>query len=79
MRSTNGYEERRQNAMSYGMSSRFKAAATASAIVLGSTRLAAGQSTDGAVFIPLHKETKALTGGHIVFRSGGEVFEFNPD
>lgn len=79
MRSTNGYEERRQNAMSYGMSSRFKAAATASAIVLGTTRLAAGQSTDGAVFIPLHKETKSLTGGHIVFRSGGETFEFNPD
>jgi len=79
MRSTNGYEQRRQNAMSYGMSSRFKAAATASAIVLGTSRLTAGQSTDGAVFIPLHKEAKALTGGHVVFRSGSEVFEFNPD
>lgn len=79
MRSTNGYEQRRQNAMSYGMSSRFKAAATASAIVLGTVRLAAGQSTDGAVFVQLHKETKSLTGGRVVFRCGGEVFEFNPD
>ncbi len=79
MRSTNGYEQRRQNALSYGMSTRFKAAATASAIAMGQTRLAVGQSTDGAVFIPLTHETKILTGGHIVFRSEGEVFEFNAD
>ncbi len=35
MRTNNGYEQRRQNAMSYGMPTRLKAAATASAIALG--------------------------------------------
>ena len=79
MRSTNGYELRRQNAMGYGMPTKFKAAATASAIALGAARLAAGQSTDGAVFIPLTRENKVLTGGHIVFHCDGETFEFNPD
>jgi hypothetical protein len=79
MRSTNGYEQRRQNAMSYGMPTRLKAAATASAIALGQTRLAPGQSTDGAVFISLTHEIKVLTGGRIVFRCEGELFEFNPD
>jgi len=79
MRSTNGYEQRRQNAMSFGISTRLKAAATASAIAMGQTRLAVGQSTDGAVFIPLNHEIKTLMGGHLVFRSEGELFEFNPD
>jgi hypothetical protein len=79
MRSTNGYEQRRQNAMAYGISTRLKAAATASAIALGLTRLAPGQSTDGAVFIPLTHEVKTLGGGHLTFRCDGEMFEFNPD
>jgi hypothetical protein len=79
MRSTNGYEQRRQNALSYGMPTKFKAAATASAIALGQTRLQPGQSTDGAVFIPLGHDVKNLTGGRIVFRCEGETFEFNPD
>lgn len=79
MRSTNGYEQRRRGMMSYGMPARLKAAATASAIALGQSRLAPGQSTDGAVFIPLSRETKALTGGHIVFRCENETFEFNTD
>jgi hypothetical protein len=79
MRSTNGYEQRRQNAMSLGMSAKLKAAATASAIALAETRLAAGQSTDGAVFLPLTKDVKNLAGGHIVFHAQGETFEFNPD
>lgn len=79
MRSTNGYEQRRQSMMSYGMPTRLKAAATASAIALGQTRLAPGESTDGAVFIPLTHEVKALSGGRLVFRCNGEVFEFNPE
>ncbi len=79
MRSNNGYEQRRQNAMSFGMPGRLKAAATASAIALNDTRLAPGQSTDGAVFIPLSHELKNLVGGHIVFQCGGDIFEFNPD
>ena len=79
MHSTNGYEQRRQNALSYGMPTRLKAAATASAIALGQTRLQPGQSTDGAVFIPMGRDVKMMTGGRIVFRCEGETFEFNPD
>jgi hypothetical protein len=79
MRSTNGYEKRREGSMSYGINAKLKAAATASAIALAQTRLAPGQSTDGSVFIPLKHELKALTGGRLVFKSNGEMFEFNPD
>lgn len=79
MKSTNGYEQRRQNAMTIGINAKLKAAATASAIALAQTRLPAGQSTDGSVFIPLGRDMKMLTGGHLVFRSNGETFEFNPD
>jgi hypothetical protein len=79
MRTTNGYEQRRQNAMAYGMPTRLKAAATASAIALAQTRLAPGESTDGAVFVPLTREAKTLTSGHVVFRCEGETFEFNAE
>ncbi len=79
MRSTNGYEQRRQGAMTYGINARLKAAATASAIALAQTRLAPGQSTDGSIFIPLTHDLKTLTGGRLVFREYGETFEFNPD
>jgi hypothetical protein len=79
MRSNNGYEQRRQGAMSLGINAKLKAAATASAIALAQVRLAAGQSTDGAVFLPLAHDMKSLSGGHLVFRAGGETFEFNPD
>jgi hypothetical protein len=79
MRSTNGYEQRRQNAMTIGINSKLKAAATASAIALAQTRLGPGQSTDGSIFIPLTHELKALTGGRLVFRAGLDTFEFNPD
>jgi hypothetical protein len=80
MRTTNnGWEQRRQNAMSYGMPTRLKAAAVASAIALGQTRLQPGQTTDGAVFLTLGRDVKVLTGGRIVFRCEGETFEFNPD
>ncbi len=78
MRSTNGYEQRREGSMTYGINAKLKAAATASAIALAQTRLAPGQSTDGSVFIPL-REVKTLTGGRLVFHSNGETFEFNPD
>jgi hypothetical protein len=79
MRSTNGYEQRRRNAMSTGVSPKLEAAATASAIALARARIAPGQSTDGAVFIPLTRDVKTLSGGHLVFKAGGETFEFNPD
>jgi hypothetical protein len=79
MRSTNGYEQRRRNSFTEGINAKLKAAATASAIALAQTRLAPGQSTDGSVFIPLTRDLKTLTGGHLVFRADGETFEFNPD
>ncbi len=79
MRTTNGYEMRRQNAVSYGMSQKLEAAAMASAIALARTRIAPGQSTDGAVFIPLGHENRSLAGGHLLVRVDGHDFEFNPD
>lgn len=78
MRSNNGYEQRRQGALAFGASLRMRAAAAASAITLAQVRLAPGESTDGAVFLRLPK-AKALSGGHVVFHSEGETFEFNQD
>jgi hypothetical protein len=77
MKVTNGYELRRQNFLSYGLSARVKAAAEASAIVLIPTKLKPGESTDGAVFF--RNDAKTLTGGHLTFRTSGEVFTFNDD
>ena len=79
MKSDNGYEQRRQNALAFGGSQKLRAAAAASAITLAQVRLAPGESTDGAVFMRLPKDPKALTGGHLVLHSEGETFEFNPD
>jgi hypothetical protein len=45
MRSTNGYESRRQQYLAEVASTKIKAAAAASAIALVQTKLAAGQST----------------------------------
>lgn len=50
MKFTNGYELRRQNFLSYGISAKLKAAAEASAIVMVPTKLKPGESTDGALF-----------------------------
>lgn len=77
MKFTNGYELRRQNFMSYGVSAKVKAAAEASAIVLVPTKLKPGESTDGAIFF--RNDAKTLTGGHMTFRVSGEVFNFNGD
>jgi hypothetical protein len=79
MRSSNGYEQRRQGALGMGTSARLRAAAAASAIALAMVRLAPGESTDGAVFMRPLKDPRSLTGGHIVLHSEGETFEFNPD
>lgn len=77
MKFTNGYELRRQNFMSYGVSAKVKAAAEASAIVLVPAKLKPGESTDGAIFF--RNDPKVLTGGHITFHVSGEVFNFNDD
>jgi len=77
IRSTNGYEQRRQAALAEVLSTKLKAAATASAIALVQTKLAPGQSTDGAVFFP--SEAKALNSGRLTVNTGTDIFQFNPD
>lgn len=77
MRSTNGYEVRRQNALAEVSSTRLKAAAAASAIAFVQTKLTPGQSTDGAVFLP--SDGRALGGGRLVVTTTVGVFEFNPE
>jgi hypothetical protein len=73
MRSTNGYEQRRQAALAMN-STKVRAAATASAIALVQTKLPPGESTDGAVFFPT--DGKPLPPGHLVVRTNTDVFTF---
>ena len=73
VRSTNGYESRRQDYLAVG-STKLKAAAAASAIALVTTKLSPGQSTDGAVFYP--SGGKPLGSGRLIVNAAGEMFEF---
>lgn len=73
MHSTNGFEARRQNMMANG-SAKLTAAAAASALVLGTTKLLPGQSTDGAVFFP--NQGKPLGAGTLIVNTAGEMFTF---
>ena len=75
MRSTNGYESRRQAAHAEVGSNRLKAAAAASAIALVTTKLKPGESTDGAVFYATGG--KPLGAGHLFANIAGERFEFD--
>jgi hypothetical protein len=75
-KATNGFEQRRQSALAFG-GTKLKAAAAASVLALGTTRLEAGDSSDGAVFFP--NDGKTLTGGKLVVRTNTDVFEFNAD
>jgi hypothetical protein len=75
MRSTNGYEQRRQAALLMN-GAKVRAAATASALALVQTRLAPGESTDGAVFFAT--EGKPLGPGRLVVRTNTDTFEFKP-
>ena len=72
--STNGYESRRQDALAEVGSSKLKAAAAASAIAFVTTKLAPGQSTDGAVFYP--NNGRPLGAGRLVVKAAGETFLF---
>jgi hypothetical protein len=73
MRSTNGYESRRQAALAMS-STKFRAAATASALALAQIKLVPGESTDGALFFPT--DGKLLGPGHLVVRTNTDVFNF---
>jgi hypothetical protein len=71
---TNGYEQRRQSALTAFTSTRLRAAAAASAIAFVQTKLAPGQSTDGAVFYP--NAGRPLGSGTVRVRAGGAIYEF---
>jgi hypothetical protein len=73
-KATNGYESRRQSALAEVSSTKIKAAAAASAIAFVETRLAPGESTDGAVFYVT--AGKPLGSGKLTVRLPGAVFEF---
>jgi hypothetical protein len=72
--STNGYESRRRNAFGDVGSTKIKAAAAGSAISFPTTKLAPGQSTDGAVFFP--NQGRPLGTGRLVIQAAGESFVF---
>lgn len=74
MRSTNGYEARRRAALAEVSSTRLKAAAAASALALVQSKLAPGETTDGAVFFPT--DGKPLVAGHLVVSTNTDIFEF---
>jgi len=73
LQSTNGYEQRREAAIAMG-GSKMRAAATASALAFVQTRLAPGESTDGAVFFST--EGKQLGPGHLVVQTNTDTFQF---
>ena len=74
MRLANAYEARRQSAMAEMTSTRLRAAAAASAIAMVQTKLAPGESTDGALFFAA--EGKTFGPGRVVVRTNTDVFEF---
>jgi hypothetical protein len=76
LKSTNGYEQRRQSVLAMG-SVKLKAAAAASALALVQTKLMPGESTDGAVFFPT--DGKVLGFGHLVVRTSTDIFNFTTD
>lgn len=76
LRSSSGYEARRRSALGEVSSTRLKAAAAASAIVFVQMKLAAGESTDGALFFST--AGKPMPAGVLRVVAGGVLFEFEP-
>jgi hypothetical protein len=76
-RPTNGYEQRREAAMAQFVNARIKAAAEASAILLVSTKLQPGDSTDGAIFLDAHSKEKTLGPGRFIAHTCGDTFIFD--
>ncbi|HYZ87476.1 MAG TPA: hypothetical protein VE621_23880 [Bryobacteraceae bacterium] len=73
-KATNGYEQRRQSALAEVSSTKLKAAAAASAIAFVQTKLAPGESTDGAIFYD--NNGRFLTGSLLRVKAAGSTFEF---
>lgn len=73
VKSTHGFEERRQAAIAYS-GSKTRAAAVASALAMVQTKMPPGNSTDGAIFFPTGGKT--LGSGRMVVRTNTDVWEF---
>jgi hypothetical protein len=74
IRSTNGFQQRRQAALAYVDSAKLKAAAAASAIALVPLKLKSGDSTDGVLFFP--NSGKPLGAGKLIVNTAAATFEF---
>jgi hypothetical protein len=73
--STSGYERRRQAALAEFQNVRLRAGATASAIVFVATKLAAGESTDGALFFATMG--RPIGAGKLLVTTAQQSFEFD--
>jgi hypothetical protein len=71
-----GYEARRQAAIAGG-GNKLTTSLIASVLTLVQTKLAVGDTTDGAVFFPT--DGKPLGAGRLVIRTNTDTFEFNPE
>jgi hypothetical protein len=71
-----GYEARREAAIA-STGNKVTTSLIASALALVQTKLAVGDTTDGAVFFPT--EGKALGAGRLVVRTNTDTFEFNAE
>lgn len=76
IKSTSGYEQRRQQMLAELTSAKIKAAAAASAIAFVASKLKPGDSTDGAIFFGTGG--KPLGAGKLTVNAAGEYFEFLP-
>jgi hypothetical protein len=76
LKSTYGYESRRQAAFA-ASGTRIKSGVLAAVLALVQTKLAPGESTDGAVFFP--SDGKPIGTGRLVVRTNTDVFEFNQE
>jgi hypothetical protein len=76
LKSTHGYEDRRQAAIA-ATGSKARAAAVASALAMVQTKLTPGDSTDGAVFFPT--DGKPLGSGRLIVKTNTDEFLFNPE
>jgi hypothetical protein len=76
LQSLKGYEARRQAAIA-SSGNKVTTSLIASALALVQTKLAVGETTDGAVFFP--SEGKPLGAGRLVVRTNTDTFEFNAE
>lgn len=74
--SLKGYESRRQAAIA-ASGTKVTTSLIASALALVQTKLAVGDSTDGAVFFP--SDGKPLGAGRLVMRTNTDTFEFDAE